>query len=473
MNTANLVARNPVARNLVARNLVAHFLLICRQGILLSLLVGLFCAVPLPALAQTVEWISQWGSSDDDEATGVSFDSLGNVYISGYTDGSQKDIAFVSKYSDLGAFQWTKQLLTTSPFVPDPVINARSYDVSVDDLDNVYVSGWAANYSSANHGVDAFVSKYDASGSIQWTELSAVDGADSSYGVSADGQGNVYVSYFISGQGIGFSPPVFLSKYNDTGTHLWTADDFGLVPTTDDYYSYDVSADGLGNVYIAGSITWPGRQTAFFSKCDDSGALQWTRQLENSGSTGVSADGLGNVYISGYTIGSLDGSNAGGMDAFVGKYDNAGTLLWIRQLGTSSDDCGNGVSVDGLGNVYISGYTEGSLDGSNAGGKDAFVSKYDAAGTFLWTEQFGTVDDDISCGVSADGFGNVFFAGYTYGGLGGPNAGGEDAFVGKICNVPEPTTLIGLLGLWLAGLLVLNHRKQATAREDFKHIVGQ
>ena len=39
------------------------------------------------------------------------------------------------------------------------------------------------------------------------------------------------------------------------------------------------------------------------------------------------------------------------------------------------------MSADGLGNVYISGYTDGSLGGPNAGGYDAFVSKYDAAGT--------------------------------------------------------------------------------------------
>ncbi len=129
-------------------------------------------------------------------------------------------------------------------------------------------------------------------------------------------------------------------------------------------------------------------------------------------SYGVSADGLGNVYISGYTDGSLGGPNAGGTSMrFSAKYDASGTLQWTRQLGTSGSDCGYGVSADGLGNVYISGYTEGSLGGPNAGGWDAFVSKYDASGTLQWTQQLGTSELDYGGGVSADGLGNVYISG--------------------------------------------------------------
>jgi hypothetical protein len=115
----------------------------------------------------------------------------------------------------------------------------------------------------------------------------------------------------------------------------------------------------------------------------------------------------------------------------------AQTVEWTRQLGTSSEDRSRGVSVDGLGNVYISGSTEGSLNGPNAGSDDAFVSKYDAAGTLEWTRQLGTSSEDYSTGVSADGLGNVYISGETYGSLDGTSAGSYDAFVSKI--VPEPT----------------------------------
>ena len=60
--------------------------------------------------------------------------------------------------------------------------------------------------------------------------------------------------------------------------------------------------------------------------------------------------------------------------------------------------------------------------------------------------------------MSADGLGNIYFSGYTNGSLGGPNAGTIDAFVAKIVDsvVPEPSTL---LLLCLGSLAVLWRRR--------------
>ncbi len=112
-------------------------------------------------------------------------------------------------------------------------------------------------------------------------------------------------------------------------------------------------------------------------------------------------------------------------------------LDWTEQLGTSSDDFSLGVSADGLGNVFISGSTRGSLRGTNAGGEDAFVSKYDASGTLDWTRQLGTSLGDRSNGVSADGLGNVYVSGRTFGSLKGTNAGRGDALVAKFTDMPN------------------------------------
>src|SRR5262245_54191144 len=81
---------------------------------------------------------------------------------------------------------------------------------------------------------------------------------------------------------------------------------------------------------------------------------------------------------------------------------SAQTVAWTRQLGTSSDDRNYAVSADGLGFVYTAGATAGNLGGSNAGGLDAYVSKYDSNGVLVGTKQFGTSSDDVSRGVSAD-----------------------------------------------------------------------
>ena len=57
---------------------------------------------------------------------------------------------------------------------------------------------------------------------------------------------------------------------------------------------------------------------------------------------------------------------------------------WTKQLGTASDDEASGVATDSSGNVYVTGYTRGGLDGnSSAGNSDLFVVKYDSDGNKL------------------------------------------------------------------------------------------
>ncbi len=165
--------------------------------------------------------------------------------------------------------------------------------------------------------------------------------------------------------------------------------------------------------------------------------IEWIKQLgtpEGDASLDVTTDNYGNVYISGYTIGSLDGiTNAGGSaDAWVAKYDTLGNLLWVQQIGTPEGDDSVGVATDSNGNVYISGIREVTVENTNAGwSADAWVAKYDTQGNLLWTKQFGTPEIDASWDVTTDNYGNVYISGETDGSLGDTNVGDLDAWVAK------------------------------------------
>jgi len=192
---------------------------------------------------------------------------------------------------------------------------------------------------------------------------------------------------------------------------------------TSRYSSFGITAniDDLTPFYssMPGGTVWPG-----------------TYQLGTSSSDsafGVATDSSGNVYVAGQTQGGLDGNtSAGNYDLFVVKYNSSGTKQWTKQLGTSSKDNATGVATDSSGNVYVTGSTEGGMDGTNAGSSDLFVVKYNSSGTKQWTKQLGTSSNDYAKGVATDSSANVYVTGYTYGGLdGNTSAGSNDIFVVK------------------------------------------
>ena len=230
--------------------------------------------------------------------------------------------------------------------------------------------------------------------SPEWIRQFGGNGIDTGRSVSADTLGNVYVSGHVEGAPIVVSlggRDAFLQKYDSAGNASWTRQ-FG---TSNHDSSWGVEADGLGNVYVVGETLGVlgaaslGDQDAYLRKYDTFGNVLWTSQFGTSNSDQAlkaSVDGLDNVYVAGQTRGSLGGLFLGGdSDAFVRKYTSAGTALWSRQLGSSGTDVAEGLAADSLGNVFIGGRTSGSITGVNVGSWDAFIAKYDLTGNLVWT----------------------------------------------------------------------------------------
>jgi Beta-propeller repeat len=164
------------------------------------------------------------------------------------------------------------------------------------------------------------------------------------------------------------------------------------------------------------------------------GRMLWSRQPGTSDVDevrGVATDEDGNIYVVGTTLGALGGRNKGGGDAWVTKFAGDGRRLWSRQPGTSDVDFAQDVATDTDGNVYVVGTTLGALGRRNKGGSDAWVIKFDSDGRRLWSRQPGTTDEDEALGVATDTDGNVYVVGSTFGALGGPFKGVQDAWVIK------------------------------------------
>jgi hypothetical protein len=303
----------------------------------------------------------------------VSADGLGNIYVSGRTGTLQATCdncdGFVSKYDASGTHLWTRHVGSAQ--------QDSSTGVSADAFGNVYVSGetYGALDGPNARFQDAFLSKYDAAGTLLWTRQFGTARDDNTTGIAEDGLGNVYITGF-SVEDFIFFPDGFLSKYDATGELQWQIDVVVCAPSPGcQDQSSGVAADALGNVFITEAhfvqdhTVIPELYSTSLRTYDASGNLQWTRQDRTTPSghhyySGVSADDLGNVYISGTKYLHDSGGNA-----FVSKYDVAGTLLWTRELGSAAFSLvGTRVVADSLGNVYISGAT----DFGNWG----FVAKY-------------------------------------------------------------------------------------------------
>lgn len=102
----------------------------------------------------------------------------------------------------------------------------------------------------------------------------------------------------------------------------------------------------------------------------------------------MACDSSGNVFVTGYTSGSggtLDaGSSAGLDDLFVVKFDSSGDVAWKKQFGSTGTETAELIVLDGQGNIFVAGYTDGALDGqTNSGNTDMFLLKYDTNGNRL------------------------------------------------------------------------------------------
>ncbi len=272
------------------------------------------------------------------------------------------------------------------------------------------------------------MARYDEYGNNEWIREFGTSDSEKGNDVVSDASGNIYVIGNAGGD-------IFIAKYDTGGNQLWL-NQYGIAGRSD---KGNRAAVYNNNIFIVGtsSLGNATNNDLILIKTSLEGTQQWIHQISSPGifddtGEGISFDGNGNFYITGHTRGIFDATNNGVTDVYIAKYDSDGNQVWIKQFGSASSDGGSDIAVDiNSSAVYVTGSTYGNLDGINQGLYDGFLAKYDLDGNQLWVEQFGTSTYDYSNGVVTGPAGNIFITGYTYGTIGAQNLGGYDIYISK------------------------------------------
>jgi len=259
---------------------------------------------------------------------------------------------------------------------------------------------------------------------------------------------------------------VCFTNYVHSQTNFIYGKQFG---SDKDGVAYNPVTDKYGNVYIAGDTKgaiagqYFGKTDGFVSKYDSTGNTLWIKQFgtsEDDKINWLALDRIGNVYVTGYTNGLLSEKNFGKEDIIVAKFDTNGNVEWQKQYGSDSTDVGNMIYVDMQGYVYVVGATKGTMDKLSFGNVDCVILKLDSKGNIVWKKQFGTPKGDECQGITGDST-NIYVCGYTFGDLAAKNKGSLDAFIGKFTDKGEQVKLFqfGTNGLDMASHITVDEEK--------------
>jgi hypothetical protein len=213
-----------------------------------------------------------------------------------------------------------------------------------------------------------------------------------------------------------------------------------------------IALDPSGDIYVAGSFsktvdfdpgagtverTAHGDKDMYLVKFSSLGELAWVRTwgateyYDKESIEDIALDPSGDVYVAGWFKDPVDfdpsdavlmRNSAGLEDAFLSKFDPDGSFLWVKTWGGGDSDEAHGVAVGPDGSVLVTGNFKGKVDfdpgwdtseiDSFALSRDAFLSKFDSSGAFVFVRTWGGwYDEDNGEKVAVDGAGNSFLTG--------------------------------------------------------------
>lgn len=358
----------------------------------------------------SVLWAKSLGGNDDDGSTVVKTDQDGNVFVCGifrntidldpnagvenFISNGSTDV-FILKLDPNGNFMWAKKFGgSTFDNVTGLAINLSNelfitgtFSTTVD-----FDPGTAQANLTNMVGTDAFVLKLDALGDFVWVKGILGLGYDRSTGIGIDNDNNIYVGgYFDDLLDLDPGAPlntvnaygyndIYLIKLDPQGNFVWG----NRIGNSDNNLLISMDVDHNGNVYGSGYyfgsldfdpgpnsyvLSDQGYWDGFMFKLNADGEFQWANTIGGTDYAevrNIRTNAAGQVFITGHFYGTANFNDAGatynltssgaGDDAFVASYNASGLMLWAIKFGGSSNDSGEQLAVDDIGNVYSSGF---------------------------------------------------------------------------------------------------------------------
>jgi hypothetical protein len=334
--------------------------------------------------------------------------------------------------------------------------------------ESIYITGLLTLHSSDSQ---IFVARFDAEGNLQWIRVAVATMVEpfihaSGNDIAVDGAGDVYVTGVfwgdtdLDGDGtLDLVTPrqeleVFLAKFDAQGKVIWANHLVGTGGGAESAGSSKLAVDAAGNAYVTADfqhaadfdndgvddLTCAEHDCLFLARYDRDGTFQMA--VGTSGNTadseGITLDPSGNVILTGIVGGRVVFDSAidrgvVGVDfrssAFVAKYTALGKLLWVRAQtapGPNLAYVGQGVAADNAGAIYVTGY----FDAGEAlpERRKFLLTKYDAAGNFLWSRTAGP-GRVVGYGLVASSNGAIY--------VGGDYDGSADFDGDGIADVPD------------------------------------
>lgn len=340
----------------------------------------------------------------------------------------------------LAAYDRTRSLIIDPELTYSTYLGGGGADmgrgVAVDNVGNFYMVGQTASADfplakKITADTDVFVAKFDSTGVLRSVAILGGSGADRGFAIAADssavyvtgdtGSSDFPVSASPAQGNFRGSIDAFVAKLNSADLTLAYATYLGGSQAEE---SLGIAVDPSGNAYVAGSTLsndFPVTMGGNF----------------NAGSTaqcGDPSNPLNKIPCS---------------DAFVVKYDPAGTKLYATYLGGLSEDAATAIAVNNAGEAYVTGVTYSAASFPTPAGfqsvfrggvGDAFILKLDINGTVSYGSYLGGSGWDQGQAIALDNSGNIYITGATNSGdlpvtgvqQGVYAGGGYDAFVAKI-----------------------------------------